>query len=133
MSSSVFGVRSGDIQRGATLRQTLREVGVSAYDGLHHQVDRTSKEFFQVFFQTEITVEQPGGTRRSKDTTKSRSLPSGSKSFPTAEPNTSSRSTPTNPAHFLDLILDKGNHGFTLTQYAQKGPEHLSAPRSECN
>jgi len=57
MSSRVFGVRSVGIQGDASLRQVFREVGVSAHDAFHYQVDRPSEELFQVLFQAEIAVE----------------------------------------------------------------------------
>jgi len=57
MSSRVFGVRSVGIQGDASLRQVFREVGVSAHDAFHYQVDWPSEEFFQVLFQAELAVE----------------------------------------------------------------------------
>jgi len=35
----------------------FREVGVSAHDAFHYQVDWPSEEFFQVLFQAELAVE----------------------------------------------------------------------------
>src|SRR5215212_10033689 len=60
MSSSVFGVRSGRIQGDAGLCHALGEVRILPDGSFHHQIDSPPEEFFQIFLEAEVAVEELG-------------------------------------------------------------------------